>query len=136
MSTLLSRAESDIMIAKLLLSPEGNPTNDEMITDQAAYHAQQAIEKALKYKTELMGIEYRKTHNLVGLIADLKNNGFEVSSELKEKAVEISGWEASSRYNDDFIVVKADIENAIELFDRLKESILESIDVVNNEKDE
>ena len=48
MSSLLRRAESDIAIAELLLSEEGNPTHDEMITDQAAYHVQQGIEKALK----------------------------------------------------------------------------------------
>lgn len=41
MSSLLARAQADIDIAKLLLSPEGNPSNDEMITDQAAYHVQQ-----------------------------------------------------------------------------------------------
>ena len=40
MSSLLRRAESDIAIAELLLSEEGNPTHDEMITDQAAYHVQ------------------------------------------------------------------------------------------------
>ena len=61
MSNLLGRAEADISIARLLLSPSGNPTNDEMITDQAAYHVQQGIEKALKYQTEMMGIEYKKT---------------------------------------------------------------------------
>lgn len=60
MSSLLARAQADIDIAKLLLSPEGNPSNDEMITDQAAYHAQKGIEKAMKYQTEMMGIEYKK----------------------------------------------------------------------------
>ncbi len=60
MSDLLARAEADIRIARILLSPEGNPENDEMITDQAAYHAQQAIEKALKYQTEIAGVPYKK----------------------------------------------------------------------------
>ena len=50
MSNLLNRAESDIYIANYLLSPIGNPMNDELLTAQAAYHVQQAIEKALKYK--------------------------------------------------------------------------------------
>ena len=129
MSTLLSRSESDIAIAKLLLSPEGNPTNDEMITDQAAYHVQQAIEKALKYKTEMLGIAYRKTHNLVGLISDLEQNGFVVDDTLKSKAAEISGWEAASRYNDDFKAVKSEIESAIEIYENLKEIILKEVAV-------
>ncbi|MDE7008559.1 MAG: HEPN domain-containing protein [Lachnospiraceae bacterium] len=124
MSSLLARAQADIDIAKLLLSPEGNPGNDEMITDQAAYHVQQGIEKAMKYQTEMMGIEYKKTHNLVGLIADLEKNGFVVSDKLKEKSFIISDWEASSRYKDDFCAVKKDIEEAIVLYEELKDKIL------------
>ena len=65
MSNLLKRARSDIQIAKTLMSPAGNPTNDEMITDQAAYHIQQGIEKALKYQTEISGVPYKKIHNLM-----------------------------------------------------------------------
>jgi len=60
MSNLLKRARSDIQIAKTLLSPVGNPASDEMITDQAAYHIQQGIEKALKYQTEISGVPYKK----------------------------------------------------------------------------
>lgn len=112
MSSLLARAQADIDIAKLLLGPKGNPGNDEMITDQAAYHAQQGLEKAMKYQTEMLGVEYKKTHNLVGLIADLEKNGFAVSDKLKEKAFIISDWEASSRYKDDFCAVRKDIEEA------------------------
>lgn len=54
MSGLLARAQADINIAKLLISPGENPNNDEMITDQAAYHVQQGLEKAMKYQTELL----------------------------------------------------------------------------------
>lgn len=128
MSSLLNRAESDIQIARLLLSPQGNPTNDEMITDQAAYHTQQAIEKALKYQSEMLGIEYKKTHNLVGIIADLENNGFSVSEELKYRSVLISDWEASSRYSDDFNVVKSEVEKAIQLYEELRNTILSDIE--------
>lgn len=78
MSELLNRADADARIAKLLISPEGNPEGDGMLFDQAAYHAEQAIEKALKYQSEMMGIPYKKTHNLIGLIADLENNGYVV----------------------------------------------------------
>lgn len=133
MSNLLNRAESDIKIAKLLLSPAGNPTNDEMITDQAAYHVQQGIEKALKYQTEMMGIPYRKTHNLIGLISDLENHGFMVSDNFKEKAYIISDWEASSRYNDDFNALRSDIEEAISIYDNLKNDILDRLEKASKE---
>lgn len=128
MSSLLNRAESDIRIARLLLTPQGNPTNDEMITDQAAYHTQQGIEKALKYQSEMLGISYKKTHNLAGLIMDLEKNGFIVPEELKYRSTFISDWEASSRYNDDFNVVKAEIEKAIQLYEELRSAILSDID--------
>ena len=123
MSSLLDRAEADIAIARLLLSPVGNPSNDELITDQAAYHVQQAIEKALKHQIECMGLRYKKTHNITGLIVQLEKNGFCVSDELKRKAFIISDWEALSRYNDDFFVVRKDILDAIELYYELKKSI-------------
>lgn len=128
MSNLLGRADADIVIARLLLSPAGNPDNDEMITDQAAYHVQQGIEKALKYQTEMMGIEYKKTHNLIGLINDLEKNGFKVSDTLKSKAFLISDWEASSRYKDDFSAVKQDIEDAIVIYEELKNQILVNLE--------
>ncbi len=134
MSNLLNRAEADIAIARLLLSPAGNPTNDEMITDQAAYHVQQAIEKALKYQTEMMGIPYKKTHNLIGLIVELERNGFKVSDKLKNKAYIISDWEASSRYNDDFFAVVADIQDAMDLYKDLKQTILKNIEIKSKEE--
>ncbi len=124
MSNLLKRARTDIQIAKTLLSPEGNPANDEMITDQAAYHIQQGIEKALKYQTEISGVPYKKIHNLVGLITDVEMTGFAVSDELKAMAFQISDWEASSRYNDDFTVLKEDLLKAIRLYDELETQIL------------
>lgn len=128
MSSLLVRAKTDIDIAKLLLSDEGNPTHDEMITDQAAYHAQQALEKALKYEIEIKGVEYKKVHNLVALIDQVEQTGFQVSDELKSKAYLISDWEASSRYKDDFSAVKKDIMDAIRLYQELEASILSDLE--------
>jgi len=128
MSSLLARARADIEISKILLTDEGNPTHDEMITDQAAYHAQQAIEKALKYQSEMVGIEYKKTHNLSGLILPLEAAGISVSNELKQKAYLISDWAASSRYSDDFFAVKADIEDAIRLYEELEADILKQLE--------
>ena len=127
MSNLLKRARSDIQIAKTLMSPAGNPTNDEMITDQAAYHIQQGIEKALKYQTEISGVPYKKIHNLIGLITDVENTGFAVSTDLKAMAFQISDWEASSRYNDDFTVLREDMEKAINLYEELETQILKHL---------
>ena len=136
MSNLLKRARTDIQIAKTLLSPEGNPTNDEMITDQAAYHIQQGIEKALKYQTEISGLPYKKIHNLVGLITDVEATGFTVSNELKSMAFQISDWEASSRYNDDFTVLKEDLLKAVHLYEELETQILVNLESNTSEENE
>lgn len=45
----LERADADIQLAEKLLSSQWNPSNDELMYDMAAYHAQQGIEKLLKY---------------------------------------------------------------------------------------
>lgn len=75
-----------------------------------------------------MGVEYKKTHNLIGLINDLEKNGFKVSDILKEKAFLISDWEAASRYKDDFSAVKQDIEDAIAIYEELKKQILSGLE--------
>ena len=135
MSNLLKRARTDIQIAKTLMTPEGNPTNDGMVTDQAAYHIQQGIEKALKYQTEISGYPYKKIHNLVGLIGDVERTGFTVSDELKAMAYQISDWEAASRYNDDFSADISDLEKAIRLYEELEERILAELDARLKETD-
>lgn len=45
----LERADADIQLAEKLLSSQWNPSNDELMYDMAAYHAQQGIEKLLKF---------------------------------------------------------------------------------------
>ena len=128
MSNLLKRARTDIQIAKTLMTSDFNPTNDVMITDQAAYHIQQGLEKALKYQTEISGSDYKKIHNLIGLIYDVEKTGLEVSDELKAMAYQITDWEASSRYNDDFSVNQEDLLKAIRLYEELEKQILEKLE--------
>jgi HEPN domain-containing protein len=58
----LQRAQSDLLIAERAL--QGTPT----LADQAAYHAQQAAEKALKAFLAANNRPLRKTHNLEQLV--------------------------------------------------------------------
>ena len=128
MSAMLKRAETNMRLAHHLMTPDGNPTGDEMMTDLAAYHTQQGIEKALKYQAELMGLPLRKTHHIELLIQDLEEAGFSVNKKLSERARMISTWATESRYNDSFFVLKADINEAFELYESLKTSILKHIE--------
>lgn len=123
---LLERANADIQAAKLLLSPVGNPTNDERMTDLAAYHAQQAIEKLLKYVLhDGMGMDNTarefKTHNLFFLIDWIeRKSSFTVPDSLKEMADEITDWEANSRYGESSIAEKDRIQSAIDIYSQLR----------------
>ena len=83
----------------------------------------------MKYQTEVSGQPYKKIHNLSGLIADVEQTGFTVDDELKAMAYQISDWEASSRYNDEFKVSIAEIQKAIDLYEKLEEHILSWLDI-------
>ena len=43
-------------------------------------------------------------------------------------AYQISDWEASSRYNDDFSVIRSDLEKAIRLYEELESQILDALE--------
>lgn len=123
---LLERADADIQAARLLLSSVGNPTNDERMTDLAAYHAQQAIEKLLKYVlhdgigADNIAREF-KTHNLFYLIDRIeRESDFIVPDSLKEMADEITDWEANSRYGESFVSEKNKIQSAVEVYGQLR----------------
>ena len=138
----LERAEIDIYIAKLLLSPEGNPTNDEGIYDAAAYHVQQGVEKALKYVlhdvTEISDEtrEFR-THNLDDLIDIVESKtAYIIPDSVKEMAEEITSWEANSRYGSSIVTTRAQIEEAINLYENMKENIKQWEKDLSEEKEE
>ena len=65
---------ADIATVKYLLSVEGNPNNNEAMYNIASYHAQQAVEKALKfYLREIFGEDendraYNKKRTPVGVL--------------------------------------------------------------------
>ena len=121
----LDRGDADYKIAKLLISPIGNPTNDERITDQAGYHIQQAVEKAIKHLIHDIGgvsdeTKAFRTHNIDALILIAEENtGFGFPEELIEISSDLTSWEAGSRYNSSVVSNRIEIENAIEVYEKL-----------------
>lgn len=67
----LSKAAEDLEAARRLLSPEPLPT-------PAAFHCQQAAEKALKAYLVAQGERFRKVHNLVYLVELCQEHGAEL----------------------------------------------------------
>ncbi|MCD8067666.1 MAG: HEPN domain-containing protein [Lachnospiraceae bacterium] len=127
---LIDRADRDIYNAKWLISSTGNPTNDELLNDMAAYHVQQGIEKALKHVLRtICGLDetYRgyRTHDIMTLINIVTDHSdFPIAERLMDAANDITGWEARSRYDDSPISVRNDIVEAIEMYEELKQQIL------------
>lgn len=89
------RIYADISLSEYALSDIGNPTNDEAMYNLASYHAQQAIEKGLKfYLSAVYGEDENdrrfKIHDIDTLCYRLKSRyGFEVDSRIIEMAEEL-----------------------------------------------
>jgi HEPN domain-containing protein len=89
----LKFAAADLAAARLLR------TNDEVPSRIACFHAQQAAEKALKAVLISCDTAFRKTHDVVVLVAQLPA---EVASELDEvDLLVLQPWAVDGRYPGD-----------------------------------
>lgn len=119
MSQLLKKSENNIAIAKYTWR---SASLDDSFISNTCYHLQQALELALKHLLELNAIEYPRTHN-IRVLLDLChsiNLPFEIPCCVENKAPTYTNWEASSRYNDNFMASKTDVE---ELFNVLPDFV-------------
>ena len=119
----------DIKVARFLLSPVGNPSNDEYMYNLAAYHAQQAVEKALKaYLRDVYGEDESKRtfkiHEMPELRRRLEDEyHHEVHPVIARNADLITSWEASSRYGHSLVRMRDKIETIIDAAECLAEDI-------------
>lgn len=90
---LLRRAKGDAHACRVL-------ADDADIDDTAiGFHAQQAVEKALKIALVLAEVELQRTHDLELLVEQVKASGTEVPGELA--SVEwLTPWAAELRYDE------------------------------------
>jgi HEPN domain-containing protein len=90
---LLRRAESDARACRALAA------DDAMADDVVGFHAQQAVEKALKAVLVLNGLEFPRTHDLDFLLAHASEHGVRTPEELVD-AGWLSPWAAQLRYDE------------------------------------
>lgn len=126
--SLMAYVKADIRASKSALeavkSKEGNEKATKGI---AAYHAQQAIEKLLKfeiYKAD-PGISPKKmyTHKIYDLCAIAESYGIEVPKGIKDNAYKYSDWEAAGRYDLHFSVRTDSVEKALRLVEQWMKGI-------------
>lgn len=73
----LAHARSDLAFARLGL-------NQDILPEQLCFHAQQAVEKALKAVLLHAGVDFPFTHDLEALLDTLSAAGMEVPDELQD----------------------------------------------------
>ena len=113
----LSKADHDLITAsQTLLLPDGP-------TDTVCFHAQQAIEKALKAVLTFHQVTFPKIHDLVRLM-DIAGNLIPGMTEYAEIFAEISAYSVKVRYPDDWF--EPSREDAKRAFD-VAESIVARI---------
>lgn len=92
-ATLLRRAESDLRACRTLAA------DSEMTDDVIGFHAQQAVEKALKGALVLRGATFPRTHDLQFLAARVRESGVELAAEVGA-AEWLTPWAAQLRYDE------------------------------------
>lgn len=90
---LLRKASADLAATRALAA-DGDP-HDEAI----GFHAQQAVEKALKAVLALAEVASPRTHDLTYLVELLETHGIDVPETLAEPEW-LSPWAVTTRYDD------------------------------------
>lgn len=88
---LLERAKSDLGACSVLMA------NEDMLDDVVGFHAQQAIEKALKAVLVLADVDFPRSHDLRELADIAIDTGIELPSSI-QGARWLTPWAAQLRY--------------------------------------
>ncbi len=88
---LLEHATSDLNACRVLMAAE------EMRDDVVGFHAQQAVEKALKVALVLADIDFPRSHDLRELVDIAVDNAITVPGSIEE-ARWLTPWAAQLRY--------------------------------------
>ena len=101
----LARARSSLAISK-------NKPDDDIYYEDLCFHAQQAVEKALKGFIIFYAVEPERTHNLVSLIKELAKH-IEIPTVINETAI-LTDYAVQTRYPGGYTpIVEAEYKNAI-----------------------
>ncbi len=116
--TMLDVAKRDIKSAKVLFGEA-----DDGQLQNAAYFAQQAVEKVIKYIYECHGFRYPFGHDISTLLSTLpkEQTCFDASllDELLMRADTYTAWEQKTRYPNDYMVARRQVEMHLRFVEKL-----------------
>lgn len=94
---------------------------DDAYIDDLCFNLQQSIEFALKYLVEINGENYIENHDIRAQINKLKSMDAYIpcEKELRMYASTINSWEVETRYNDEFVAIKDDIDDIMKIANEL-----------------
>ena len=118
MSKLLARAKAKRESAN---HSYNNMSIDDAYIDECCFNLQQVIEFSLKYLVEMAGEHYIENHDIRAQMNILKrlNKFIPCEEKLRYMASTINSWEVDTRYNDNFVALLEDIDEAREIADEL-----------------
>ena len=111
--SLLDRAKADLITAETMLKN----TNDDLFVDIAAYHAQQCIEKAVKFLIGLEDKTYVADHRLSVIIKDLSDK--EVRGIVDEIGISIDSWATTARYKSTIAASAKEVTAILDVCEKL-----------------
>lgn len=130
MSKLLARAKAKKSSAE---NSYNNMSLDDAYIDECCFNLQQAIEFTLKYLVEMAGEHYIENHDIRAQMNKLKklDKYFPCEQQLRAMASTINSWEVDTRYNDNFVALLEDIDDAMKIADELIEYCEQQVKVVD-----
>ena len=130
MSKLLARAKAKRFSAE---NSYNFMSIDDAYIDECCFNLQQAIEFSLKYLVEISGEAYIENHDIRAQMNKLKkmDKYFPCEEKLRLMASTINSWEVDTRYNDNFIALLEDIDEARVIADELIKYCEEQVIVID-----
>ncbi|MBQ2891802.1 MAG: HEPN domain-containing protein [Bacilli bacterium] len=111
MSKLLARAKAKKFNAD---NSYNYISADDAYIDECCFNLQQAIEFCLKYLVEMGGEKYIENHDVRAQMNILKRleKYIPCEEQLRQMASTLNSWAVETRYNDNFVALIEDIEDA------------------------
>lgn len=114
--TLLDIAKRNFVTAETMMKLV---EADDGYLNVVGYHAQQAIELAIKHYLETHGIKYPMTHDISQLTAWIPDEAMEPFEDIENNAANITNMEAKARYIKNYRLSHRIVEKALRQAERL-----------------